>query len=154
MNQPLNTILYPNDFKPISSKYLDGGKSEDKWVIDKIEICGNQLKGYVRMLSYFTSKSDGDNFHMSTITGLEIVGQLRIIYLHHFLGLKEKTKEIWFLKGSERCLKPIRDHSDIRVNMECNVREISNYGHIVQMKAKIFDLNDGEFQFSAMVMMK
>ncbi len=154
MNSSVTKTLYPKDFKPISSTYLDGGKAQDIWVIDKIEISGKQLIGYVRMQSYYTSKTDGHTFHMSTITGLEIVGQLRIIYLHDYLGLTEKTKEIWFLKGSERCIKPIRDHASIRVLMECSVHFISDQGHIVNMKAKITDEKGGDFQYTAMVLMK
>ncbi len=150
----INTvILKPDDFKKISSPYLSGGKKEDIWEIQEITIADNKLLAKVRMVSYYKSSTDENKFHMSTITGLEIIGQLRIIFLHVYLGLKEKTKEVWFLRGTERCIHSIRDPENIFVEMDCKIESTETKKHLVTMRAHISDPQGGNFQFTAKVLM-
>jgi hypothetical protein len=145
--------LKPDDFKKISSPYLSGGKKEDIWEIQEITITDNKLSAKVRMVSYYKSSTDENKFHMSTITGLEIVGQLRIIFLHVYLGLKEKTKEVWFLRGTERCIHSIRDPENIFIEMECKIESTQTEKHLVTMHANISDPQGGNFAFTAKVLM-
>jgi hypothetical protein len=148
-----NVILKPNDFKKISSPYLSGGKKEDIWEILEITINDKKLTAKARMISFYKSSTDKNKFHMSTITGLEIVGQLRIIFLHVYLGLEEKTREVWFLRGSERCLHSIRDPENIFIEMECNIESTESDKHMVAMHANISDPQGGNFVFTAKVLM-
>jgi hypothetical protein len=145
--------LKPDDFKKISSPYLSGGKKEDIWEIQEITITDNKLSAKVRMVSYYKSSTDENKFHMSTITGLEIIGQLRIIFLHVYLGLKEKTKEVWFLRGTERCIHSIRDPENIFIEMECKIESTETEKHLVTMHANISDPQGGNFVFTAKVLM-
>ena len=145
--------LKPDDFEKISSPYLSGGKKEDIWKIEEITIEDKKLTAKARMVSFYKSSTDKNKFHMSTITGLEIVGQLRIIFLHVYLGLKEKTKEVWFLRGTERCIHSIRDPENIYIEMECNIESTETEKHMVTMHAKISDPQGGNFVFTAKVLM-
>ena len=145
--------LKPEDFKKMSSPYLSGGKKEDIWEILEITINEKKLTAKARMTSFYRSSTDKNQFHMSTITGLEIVGQLRIIFLHVYLGLEEKTKEVWFLRGSERCLHSIKDPENIFIEMECNVESTETDKHMVAMHASISDPQGGNFVFTAKALM-
>lgn len=136
---------------PFLSPYLNGGKKCEDWEIIEIEFNGKFLKSRVRMNSYFESPTD-TGFHLSNITGLEIVAQLRIIHIHLFLGLEQKSKEIWFVKGAEKCVAPIRDPDNIVVEMNSDfLRQGDKY--LVKMKALVSDPLGGRFEYTATVLL-
>lgn len=135
---------------PLLSPYLNGGRKCEDWKIEEIIHSGNRLKSRVKMASYFVSPTD-TGFHLSNITGLEIVAQLRIIHIHLFLGLDKKSKEIWFVKGSEKCIRPIRDPENILVEMTSDFVS-QGEKHLVKMKALITDPTGGRFEYSATVL--
>lgn len=135
---------------PLLSPYLNGGKKCEEWSIKEINYEKNLLKARVKMDKYFVSPTD-TGFHLSNITGLEIVAQLRIIHIHLFLGLNQKSREIWFIKGSEKCVRPIRNSDEIFIEMNS---DFINQGEkcLVKMKAKVTDALGGLFEYSATVL--
>lgn len=135
---------------PLLSPYLNGGRKCEEWCIEEISHRGNYLKSRVKMTNYFVSPTD-TGFHLSNITGLEIVAQLRIIHIHLFLGLDKKSKEIWFVKGSEKCIRPIRDPNQILVEMTSDFVQ-QGEKHLVKMKATVSDPLGGRFDYTATVL--
>jgi hypothetical protein len=149
-NQCWNEVSLQN-LQPLMSPYLNGGRQIERWKIKQVETNHERLRAIVEMTDFFTSPTDS-GFHLSNLTGLEIVAQLRIIHIHLHLGLKKKSKEIWFLKGSEKCITPIRDPQNIIVDLKSNFKQYKEK-HIVEMKATISDKTGGKFSYSATVLL-
>ncbi len=144
-NIPLQSI------QPLLSPYLNGGRLEERWEIRELKADGKQLRARVVMTNYFRSPTDS-GFHLSNLTGLEIVAQLRIILIHLHLNLPRKSKELWFLKGAEKCIAPIRDPENIIVEMALIFRK-QGHRDLVRMNATVSDPSGGLFEYTATVLM-
>lgn len=133
------------------SPYLNGGRAQEKWRLHDLEWRGGELRAAAQMESFFVSPTD-TGFHLSNLTGLEIVAQLRIIHMHLFLRLEEKSKEVWFLSGSERCIKPIRDPHRIQIAMKSRFKAAEHGRMLVSMQAELTDKFGGNFVYKALTM--
>lgn len=142
---PLDSI------QPLLSPYLNGGRLQERWEIRELQTNGKRLRARVAMTSYFESPTDS-GFHLSNLTGLEMVAQLRIILIHIHLNLPRKSKELWFLKGSEKCISPIRDPENILIEMNLTFRQQADKD-LVRMNATVSDPTGGMFEYTATVLM-
>ncbi len=137
--------------QPLLSPYLNGGRLQERWELKELKASDNRLRARVAMTSYFKSPTDS-GFHLSNLTGLEIVAQLRIILIHLHLNLARKSKELWFLKGAEKCISPIRDPENIFVEMNLVFKRQKDRD-LVKMNATVSDPAGGLFEYTATVLM-
>lgn len=109
--------LGPDDLVPISSPYLSGGRRDESWTIDWVEIGEDKLQAAVLINSPYISASDAGGFHVTIFSALEVVSQLLIVYMHVWAGLEEKVREVWMVESQTRSIEAIRDRT-ISVEMQ------------------------------------
>lgn len=136
----------------LSSPYLSGGRLLERWNIQEIEWRAAELRAKVCFTEFFVSPTDS-GFHLSNLAGLEIVAQLRIIHVHLLLGLDRKTREVWFVRGSERCIRPIRDPQCIHVGLNTRCGSETDSRRTINMSATLTDRFDGRFEYKALLVM-
>jgi hypothetical protein len=110
----------------LCSPYLAGGKKTESWEIWELEIDGPEVRATARMTEYLLSPADGNRFHLSFITAMEMVSQLTIVYLHHKAGLTEKSREVWVSESSNRFVKPVRNPD--RIDLQMQVSKLKRRG--------------------------
>ncbi|MDP1708750.1 MAG: hypothetical protein Q8L89_06770 [Gammaproteobacteria bacterium] len=118
MNAPVPVRLSAADIQNLSSHYLNEGRKQESWQIEAVEINDKGLTAKVSMRTTYVSDTDAKGFHLAIFTAVEFVSQLMVIYMHVRAGLSKKTREVWMLESSTRCVRAIRDPSNIKVEME------------------------------------
>ena len=91
--------LHPSEYEPISSVYLSEGRKSEKWSIDSISISEESLLSSISMTSVFSPNNEQSQFHLPVYAAMEFVSQLQIIFMHHHIGLTQKTREVWMLES-------------------------------------------------------
>lgn len=136
----------PADIGKLSSAYLSEGRKQESWVIEAIEIDGDELLASISMRSTFVSATDAGGFHLTIFSTLEFLSQLMIIYAHAWAGLSEKQREGWMVESSTRSLRAIRDPKNIKVQMRA--RSIRRRGEHLYCVAdyRVTDSGDGLFE--------
>jgi hypothetical protein len=118
--------LGADDIARFASAYLNGGRKQESWQIDAIEIEGERLLADVSMLSTYVSGTDAGGFHLTIFSTLEFLSQLMIIYAHVWAGQSEKTREGWMVESRTRSVRAVRNPDHIRVEM--TVRKMRQRG--------------------------
>ncbi len=132
-------ILTASEIGRYASPYLKGGNKSDIWDITSVEIDGIMLKAGIRMNSTYASPTDINGFHLSVFSALEIMSQLQILFMHHWAGLSEKSREVWMIDCNISAFTAIRDPDGIRAEMIfSSIRSIKGKVLAV-MKGRIFD---------------
>lgn len=113
----MKKIYSPEDVAAISSTYLAEGRKQESWEITRIEIDDDELLANVKMSSICESPTDDQGFHLTIFSTLEFLSQLKVIYVHLWDGLTEKTREGWMVDSQVSCKEAIRDPENIKVEM-------------------------------------
>lgn len=101
----------------LESPYLRERQGCDRWRIKSLYYDEARLRSEVVLTSYYTPSTDVEGFHLSQITALEILSQLKVIFLQLLDERTEKSDEAWIIDTNIRCYKPIRNHEKIQVHM-------------------------------------
>ncbi len=126
LNSTKPLVLSRDEIGSISSPYLAGGRKQESWQIDRVEVYANRLSGAVSMTQFVTSPTDQNEFHLSFLTALEFVSQLQIIYMHCWANLPRKTQEVWMVEHTLKSIRPIVNHE--LINVEMKVEKIRRAG--------------------------
>lgn len=127
----------------LSSPYINEGRKQESWRIDMVEISDQQMSSRVSMTSTYVSSTDPGGFHLSIFSTMEFLSQLMIIYMHVCAGLQEKTREVWMAKAQSRCIRPIRNAQEIRIEMTAKrMRRYAGKLH-VEGRFTVTDAADG-----------
>jgi hypothetical protein len=145
--------LSAQDIKPLSSPYLNEGRSQERWRVHGVDIDGPRLRAQVAMESVYVSATDDGGFHLSVFATQEFVSDLLIVYLHAWAGYKRKTREVWMLESSVRSRYAIRSRDRIQVDMQ--VASIRKMGEKVLCTAdfRVTDERGGLFELRLKVML-
>lgn len=144
----LSVTLRPDQYEPISSRYLNEGRKYEDWALGDVQIDGRDLRTTARMTSTFTSPTDPKGFHLSVFTALEIASQLHIIYAHAWAGLRTKTREGWMIDCSCQPKVPVRDPQQMFIHMQVqNMRRLRE-NLFCQASYQIRDDAGGLFELS------
>lgn len=147
MRSDLIAVLDPTDIDKLASSYLNGGRKQESWRIDAVEIAGASLNAQVSMRSTYVSATNAKGFHLTIFSTLEFLSQLMIVYAHVWAGLEEKVREGWMVESSTRSLRAIRSAVGIRVEMR--VRSMRRRGEHLYCVADYRVTDDGDGLFEA-----
>ena len=142
----VNKQLSEDEIKRLSSHYLNEGRKQETWQIDRISVEGDRLDADISMKSLYLSDTDGGGFHLTIFSTLEFLSELMIIYVHVWAGLEEKTQEGWMVECKARNVKAIRNPDAIKVEM--HVESIRRRGKTVRIvtDCRITDDQGGLFE--------
>lgn len=138
--------LHPSEYEPISSVYLSEGRKSEKWSIDSISISEESLLSSISMTSVFSPNNEQSKFHLPVYAAMEFVSQLQIIFMHHHIGLTQKTREVWMLESRFKAHKPILDRADIQVEMHLEKIKQTTSSVYCVAKHKVKDSQGGHFE--------
>ena len=136
-------LLHPSDYQPISSKYLDDWKQQDRWRLGGITIGPDGADTIAHMQNYYGSSNPAIVFHLSSIVAIEMSSQLFIISLHYLLGLREKQQEVWQIKCVSNNVMPITNPKAIHIQMKPQYLKQRNHRIYSRQHFKLFDSNGG-----------
>ncbi len=130
----------------ISSVYLNEGRKQESWAIRSVEIDEDMLRAKIHMTSVYISPTDSGGFHLSSMSALEFICQLTIIYGHVWGDKTEKKGEGWMLDSSIKCNSSIRNPDAIEVTM-CveKIKKIKGKTYLV-VSSSIIDDQGGHFK--------
>ena len=142
----LNKQLSEDEIKRLSSHYLNEGRKQEAWQVDRISVKDDRLDADISMKSLYLSDTDGGGFHLTIFSTLEFLSELVIIYIHVWAGLEDKTQEGWMVECKARNVKAIRNPDAIKVEM--HVESIRRRGKTVRIvtDCRITDDQGGLFE--------
>ena len=145
-NEVVNRHLSKDEIKKLSSPYLNEGRKQETWQIDRISVEDDRLDADISMKSLYLSDTDGGGFHLTIFSTLEFLSELMIIYVHVWAGLEEKTQEGWMVECKARNVKAIRNPDAIKVEM--HVESIRRRGKTVRIvtDCRVTDDQGGLFE--------
>jgi hypothetical protein len=118
--------LGADEIARFASPYLNGGRKQESWRLDAVEIEDGRLLAEVSMRSTYVSDTDSKGFHLSIFSMLEFLSQLMIIYMHVWAGLHEKSREAWMVESRTRSVRALRNPA--RIQVEMTVRKMRRRG--------------------------
>jgi hypothetical protein len=118
--------LGEDEIARFASPYLNGGRKQESWRIDAIEIEDGRLLAEVSMRSTYVSGTDAGGFHLTIFSTLEFLSQLMIVYVHVWAGLREKSREGWMVESRTRSVRAVRNPE--RIQVEMTVRKMRQRG--------------------------
>lgn len=139
-------LLDKKTIEKTSSNYIKNDKKIEEWDVLWVDVTDDCLSAEVEMTNYCRSAADNDEFHLSYFTGLEIVSQLQIIFMHVWAGMQEKTKEVWMIECNMKSHRPIKDPASIKFEMKAI--KIRKRGDVYYCTAehKVTDSTGGLFE--------
>lgn len=108
------------DLEPLLSTYLRGAYRHEEPRL--VELSADLDRR--RLQSVWTVDNALDDFHVSSVLGVVMVGQLTVVYAMLSLGRKEKDREVWVEEIRANYLAPIVDCDRIEVSLECSLPEV------------------------------
>ncbi len=135
--------VLPGEYWPMASEYLRNGRRDEVWHINRIECDGQMLRASARLEGYAPSKTDNNKAHLSIFSAREMDAQFAVIGIHLALGLKQKTAEVWLLRGEEECARAITDLDDVRFEMRFSTRKTSSGKTLIDRVCEIADTSGG-----------
>lgn len=146
MNSAMRVRLLGSELAEISSPYLSGGRKQESWQIDEVDIQDSRQTATVSMRSICPSATDAGGFHLSFITALEFISQLQIIYMHVSAGLQQKKQEAWMVECKVRSLRPIRNPSKMKVETDVEVMRKRGQAYYCVANHRLTDDQDGNLE--------
>jgi len=141
--------LTKSQIEATSSQYLKEGRKHEAWEITSIAIDDYTLIAEVNMTQTYISSTDGNGFHLTVFSSLEILSQLMITWGHDRAKLDSKTGECWMAESSIKSLSSIRS---TKLNVTMNVKKFKIRQNVIYVKANFVidgaDPNDGQFTAS------
>jgi hypothetical protein len=144
--ESLSRELTEAEIKKLSSPYLNEGRKQESWQVDRISVTDDMLYADVSMKSIYLSDTDDGSFHLTIFSTLEFLSELMIIYVHVWAGLEEKTQEGWMVECKARNIKAIRNPDAIKVEM--HVESIRRRGKSIRIvtDCRVVDDRGGLFK--------
>lgn len=120
-------VTLTNQFiESTSSVYISDYERREKWNIDKVEIDGHHMRGFISL--NLPKQVENNFFHLSFFTAMEFASQLQIIFMHQTANLSKKTNEAWMIESSFKTKNRITALKNILVTMEATkVRYLRDY---------------------------
>jgi hypothetical protein len=134
------------EIKNLSSSYINDDLKKERWGFLSIEIGPELVLTTASVDLSGLPPENSQNFHLSFFTATEMIGQLLVIYLHHYAGLTLKTREVCVSKVTNKFIKPIKDPENISFILKAKKLHQRKATLICDFECEIKDISGGLFQ--------